>query len=273
MTNGSAAQNFHGFWLQNIRKEQRAQTAAMRNQVGNVAVPPGSASLGRSVSTPALSFPGGGDWCRALPPITTDMPRRAAPSSVSNAVPGAEGTVASAASVAEAGRLLASRRANPGAAPARSSYLPGGGVVAGRGSSRGPLPSASGSRRSTVSGASRLSSASSSALSRRNLLFFNDGLQKKGPPTARSLSSGMTGLTSVSQQSSCLRREVEQAVMEEVAKVVAPLHARLRTETDARQRAEELLNSRGGLSTGPTGRSQHSGQLENMQSTLTLPVC
>lgn len=69
--------------------------------------------------------------------------------------------------------------------------------------------------------------------------------QARGASQRSSLRSSLTGLTEAS-----MRREVHDAVQQEVAKVVQPLKEKLQSEQSARQRLEELLREAKGL--GPT---------------------
>mmetsp|Transcript_29825 Transcript_29825/g.48073 ORF Transcript_29825/g.48073 Transcript_29825/m.48073 type:complete len:196 (+) Transcript_29825:44-631(+) len=80
-------------------------------------------------------------------------------------------------------------------------------------------------------------SVSSSSLQRSGQLVFFNERKRQRTPSVRSEAS--TSLTSVSQIS--LRREVESAVQEEVARAVKPLQERLRSEREKREQAEAKL--------------------------------
>ncbi|CAE8634636.1 unnamed protein product [Polarella glacialis] len=102
---------------------------------------------------------------------------------------------------------------------------------------------------SSAGGLSGASTAASSQFSRNSvrgacgLLFFNNGRcnphRSLDSATPSGRSSASTALTSISEAS--LKRELQQAVTAEVAKVVAPLQERLLSEHLARQRAESQL--------------------------------
>mmetsp|Transcript_5020 Transcript_5020/g.14220 ORF Transcript_5020/g.14220 Transcript_5020/m.14220 type:complete len:207 (-) Transcript_5020:82-702(-) len=91
------------------------------------------------------------------------------------------------------------------------------------------------SRRSVRTSSSRHSASCG------HLPFAGDAIP--GTPSCRgSMRSSITGLTTAS-----LRREVQEAVQMEVAKVVQPLQERLQTEKSTRQRLEEMLrHAKGG---------------------------
>jgi len=62
----------------------------------------------------------------------------------------------------------------------------------------------------------------------------------------RSGGTGYTGLSGITSAS--LKREVQEAVAQEVAKVVQPLKAKLQSEAATRQRLEDMLRrARGGV--------------------------
>merc|ERR1719188_2323107 len=60
--------------------------------------------------------------------------------------------------------------------------------------------------------------------------------------TAQSVGTSASGMT---RASSAVWKEVEQAVQDEVAKIVAPLQEQIQNEAAARQRAEEALKKAG----------------------------
>jgi len=105
------------------------------------------------------------------------------------------------------------------------------------GSIAGKAAASFGSRQHGNSRLSTASSARSRLSGTAGLLMFNDGEQRQPPRLPTGSSAWMSSV------SSNLRKEVEQAVQEEVAKAVRPIAERLESERAARMRAEALLEN------------------------------
>mmetsp|Transcript_56512 Transcript_56512/g.165249 ORF Transcript_56512/g.165249 Transcript_56512/m.165249 type:complete len:217 (-) Transcript_56512:27-677(-) len=95
---------------------------------------------------------------------------------------------------------------------------------------------------------SRPETGSSSFRRSGELVLINNGKRQSIPPTP-SLRSAVTGTS----MDSALWDEVAQVVQQEVAKIVGPLQAQLKTEADARQRVEAALARSG----APPGEAAH----------------
>mmetsp|Transcript_36378 Transcript_36378/g.100198 ORF Transcript_36378/g.100198 Transcript_36378/m.100198 type:complete len:184 (-) Transcript_36378:97-648(-) len=81
------------------------------------------------------------------------------------------------------------------------------------------------------------STASAVTRSRKSLSFARKGDLAPGTPS--NSGSRLTSLSGVTTAS--LRREIDNAVQQEVAKVVQPLKERLQSEQNTRQRLEDML--------------------------------
>lgn len=200
-----SAGSYHRFMQQSMNRETRALTSAhMRRKGGE------SGGLGRSASTPSVCAP----WA------LHDVPEEA---------PACLPAISGGAGEAYAAQPMMRQSHSSGGLSCRTS------------SSRGSMPRSSFNGR----GGGRNCPASSSGSSLRNgadLVFFNDRQRQRAPsrPTSESGSVALTSLTSVSQMS--LRREVAEAVQEEVARAVRPLQERLRQEREKREEAEASLH-------------------------------
>jgi len=87
----------------------------------------------------------------------------------------------------------------------------------------------------------RLETGSSGFRRSGELVLINNGKRRSLPPTP-SVRSAVTGISMDSE----LWREVEQAVQQEVAKVIKPLQEQLRSEAEARQKVEAALAAKSG---------------------------
>eukprot|EP00747_Dinoflagellata_sp_TGD_P223174 gnl/TRDRNA2_/TRDRNA2_94796_c0_seq1.p1 gnl/TRDRNA2_/TRDRNA2_94796_c0~~gnl/TRDRNA2_/TRDRNA2_94796_c0_seq1.p1 ORF type:complete len:229 (+),score=31.08 gnl/TRDRNA2_/TRDRNA2_94796_c0_seq1:45-731(+) len=133
--------------------------------------------------------------------------------------------------------------------------LPGGAGASTSGRSNGkrdsglpPIDESAGNSRTArkLHGLSRTTTATSlvppstADTTRESLLFFDDNERRKVPRLSSASSLRSSHFTSISTFS--LRKEVEQAVQEEVSRAIKPLQDKLESERAARERAEKLLS-------------------------------
>mmetsp|Transcript_106409 Transcript_106409/g.185082 ORF Transcript_106409/g.185082 Transcript_106409/m.185082 type:complete len:220 (-) Transcript_106409:212-871(-) len=200
---------YHRFWQQSVDKELRQ--LASQHQRQKVGGSDRGGTPGPAGSTPAPR--GGLGRSPSTPALKTPFALHDVPEEAE----------------ARHGLPPITGRPSPGAVMRSRSYA---GSCAGR----------SRLSRSHSQASTRLSSPSAQSNTSAKLLFFNENSQLPAPPRLRtpSVRSSSTCWTSASALS--LRKEVEAAVQEEVAKAMAPLQEKLRSERAAREQAEAELS-------------------------------